>query len=145
MQLDINQLLVRNPQIFKDDTLIVYPPVDRGLAQEIKSLSCQLQNNDSRNHEFYQQQGLNSDFGLPGDCSADNKPHNILFYWPKSKPFALSTLHWLASQIDAPTDIWVLAANDAGGKSLNNPLSSVADQVNKTDVARKCSLWFGKL
>jgi len=145
MQLDINQLLVRNPQIIKDNTLIVYPPVDRTLAKELKSGNCALQSNDSRNHDFYQQQGLTSYFGLPEDFNTTNKPGNILLYWPKSKPFALSTLHWLASQIDAPTDIWVLAANDAGGKSLNKPLSTVADQVSKVDMARKCSLWFGKL
>jgi len=145
MQLDINQLLVRNPQIIKDNTLVVYPPVDRTLAKELKSGSCTLQSNDSRNYDFYQQQGLTSYFGLPEDFNTTNKPDNILLYWPKSKPFALSTLHWLANQIDAPTDIWVLAANDAGGKSLNKPLSTVADQVSKVDMARKCSLWFGKL
>lgn len=145
MQLDINQLLVRNPHVITDDSLIVYPPIDRGLAQTLSPLNSQLQCNDSRNHDFYQQQGLNSAFGLPGDFSADNNLRNILLYWPKAKPFALSTLHWLRSQIDEAVDIWVLAANDAGGKSLNKPLSSVAAQVNKVDMARKCSLWHGKL
>jgi 16S rRNA (guanine1207-N2)-methyltransferase len=139
--LPINQLLLRNPEIINEQLLIVNPPLDQGLLQLVKPQSCQLINFDARIHQASEKHGIPSEFGLPSQ-------HNFsaaLVYWPKSKAFGHSLLRWLASQIQHPTNIYLLAANDAGGRSLDNAVKEFGDEIIKLDVARKCSLWSFKL
>lgn len=135
--LPINQLLLRNPEIINEQLLVVNPPQDSGLFQSIKSHNSQVINFDARIHSTCQQLGLRTEFGLPGQHSFQS----ALLYWPKSKTFAHSLLRWIASQIQQPTTVYLLAANDAGGKSLNNAVKDFGDEIIKLDVARKCSLW----
>lgn len=135
--LPINQLLLRNPEVINDQLIMVNPPLDQGLFQLVKPHNCQLINFDSRIHQACEKQQLRSEFGLPSQ-------HNFssaLLYWPKSKAFGHSLLRWLASQIEQPTTVFLLAANDAGGKSLNNAVKAFGEEIVKVDVARKCSLW----
>lgn len=139
--LPINQLLLRNPEVINDKLIVVNPPQDQGLFQLLKPSNCQLINFDSRIHLLCKKQGLRSEFGLPSQHSFDS----ALLYWPKSKAFAHSLLRWLASQIQQPTTVFLLAANDAGGKSLNNAVKPFGEEIVKLDVARKCSLWSFKL
>jgi 16S rRNA (guanine1207-N2)-methyltransferase len=139
--LPINQLLLRNPEIINDQLLVVNAPNDQGLFQLIKPHNSQLINFDMRIHQACEKHSLRSEFGLPSQHSFES----ALFYWPKAKPFAHSLLRWLASQIKQPTTVFLLAANDAGGKSLNNALKDFGEEITKLDVARKCSLWSFKL
>lgn len=135
--LPINQLLLRNPEIINEQLLVVNPPQDQGLFQLIKPHNSQLINFDARIHQGCIKLGLRSEFGLPTAHSFES----ALLYWPKSKSFAGSLLRWLASQIKQPQKVFLLAANDAGGKSLNNALKPFGEEITKLDVARKCSLW----
>ncbi|HCM05333.1 MAG TPA: hypothetical protein DIC30_04915 [Oceanospirillales bacterium] len=135
--LPINQLLLRNPEIINEQLLVVNPPQDQGLFQLIKPHNSQLINFDARIHQGCTKLGLRSEFGLPTEHSFES----ALLYWPKSKSFASSLLRWLASQIKQPQKVFLLAANDAGGKSLNNALKPFGEEITKLDVARKCSLW----
>jgi 16S rRNA (guanine1207-N2)-methyltransferase len=139
--LPINQLLLRNPEIINEQLLIVNPPLDQGLLQLVKPQNCQLINFDARIHQASEKHGIPSEFGLPSqhDFSA------ALVYWPKSKAFGHSLLRWLASQTQQPTTIYLLAANDTGGRSLDNAVKEFGDEIIKLDVARKCSLWSFKL
>ena len=139
--LPINQLLLRNPEIINEQLLVVNPPQDSGLFQLIKSHNSQLINFDSRIHLACEKLGLRSEFGLPSQHSFQS----ALLYWPKSKAFGHSLLRWIASQIQQPTTVYLLAANDAGGKSLNNAVKDFGEEIIKLDVARKCSLWSFKL
>lgn len=139
--LPINQLLLRNPEVINDQLLIVNPPLDQGLLQLVKPHNCQLINFDARIHQACEKQALRSEFGLPTQHAFSS----ALLYWPKSKAFGHSLLRWLASQIKQPTTVYLLAANDAGGKSLNNAVKDFGDNIVKQDVARKCSLWSFKL
>lgn len=139
--LPINQLLLRNPEIINEQLLVVNPPQDSGLFQLIKSHNSQLINFDSRIHLTCEKLGLRSEFGLPSQHSFQS----ALLYWPKSKAFGHSLLRWIASQIQQPTTVYLLAANDAGGKSLNNAVKDFGEEIIKLDVARKCSLWSFKL
>ncbi len=139
--LPINQLLLRNPDIINEQLLIINPPQDAALLQMVKPHKCQLVNFDARIHIASEKQGVRSEFGLPGQHDFDS----ALLYWPKSKAFGHSLLRWLAGQIDRPTQVYLLAANDAGGKSLNNAVKSFGEDITKVDVARKCSLWSFKL
>jgi len=139
--LPINQLLLRNPEIINDQLLVVNAPKDQGLFQLIKPHNCQLINFDVRIHQACEKLSLRSEFGLPSQHSFES----ALLYWPKSKAFAHSLLRWIASQITKPVSIYLLAANDAGGKSLNNSVKDFGDDIVKVDVARKCSLWSFKL
>ncbi len=139
--LPINQLLLRNPDIINEQLIVVNAPQDPALFQQLKTNNCQLINFDSRIHQFCEKLELRSEHLLPTQHSFDS----ALLYWPKSKAFAHSLLRWLASQIKQPTTVYFLAANDAGGKSLNNAISAFGDDVAKMDVARKCSLWSFKL
>ena len=139
--LPINQLLLRNPEVINDQLIIVNAPQDPGLFQLLKPNNCQLINFDSRIHQLCEKQGLRSEYGLPSQHSFES----ALLYWPKSKAFAHSLLRWLASQIKQPTTVFLLAANDAGGKSLNNSVKPFGEEITKLDVARKCSLWSFKL
>ena len=139
--LPINQLLLRNPEVINDQLIVVNAPQDQGLLQLLKPSNCQLINFDSRIHQQSEKQGLRSEFGLPSQHNFES----ALLYWPKSKAFANSLLRWLASQIKQPTTVFLLAANDAGGKSLNNAVKPFGEDIVKLDVARKCSLWSFKL
>ncbi len=139
--LPINQLLLRNPEVINDQLLMVNPPLDQGLFQLLKPHDCQLINFDARIHQASQKQGLRSEFGIPNQHNFES----ALLYWPKSKAFAHSLLRWIASQITQPISVYLLAANDAGGKSLNNAVKDFGDEIVKIDVARKCSLWSFKL
>lgn len=139
--LPINQLLLRNPEVINDQLIVVNAPQDQGLFQLLKPSNCQLINFDSRIHLLCKKQDLRSEFGLPSQHNFDS----ALLYWPKSKAFAHSLLRWLASQIKQPTTVFLLAANDAGGKSLNNAVKPFGEEIVKLDVARKCSLWSFKL
>lgn len=139
--LPINQLLLRNPEVINDQLLIVNPPQDQGLFQLVKPHNCQLINFDARIHQTCDKQGLRSEFGLP----TQHVFSAALLYWPKSKAFGHSLLRWLSSQIQQPTTVYLLAANDAGGKSLNNAVKPFGEEITKLDVARKCSLWSFKL
>lgn len=139
--LPINQLLLRNPEIINSRLLVVNPPQDQGLFQLIKPHNIRVINFDARIHQTCEKQGLQSEFGLPSQHSFET----ALMYWPKSKAFGHSLLRWLASQIKQPLTVYLLAANDAGGKSLNNAVKEFGDDITKVDVARKCSLWSFKL
>ena len=139
--LPINQLLLRNPEIINDQLLVVNPPQDNGLWQLLKPHNNQLINFDARIHHACEKAKLRSEFGLPGH----HQFATALLYWPKSKAFGHSLLRWLASQIKQPITVYLLAANDAGGKSLNNAVKDFGDDINKIDMARKCSLWAFKL
>ncbi len=139
--LPINQLLLRNPEVINDQLIVVNAPQDPGFLKLVKPNNCQLINFDSRIHQACEKQGLRSEFGLPSQHSFES----ALLYWPKSKAFAHSLLRWLASQVKQPTTVFLLAANDAGGKSLNNALKPFGEEITKLDVARKCSLWSFKL
>ena len=135
--LPINQLLLRNPEIINEQLMVVNPPQDSGLFQLIKPHNSQIINFDARIHLTCEKQGLRSEFGLPSQHSFQS----ALLYWPKSKAFGHSLLRWIASQIQQPTTVYLLAANDAGGKSLNNAVKDFGEEIIKLDVARKCSLW----
>lgn len=135
--LPINQLLLRNPDIINEQLIVINPPQDSGLFQLLKADNCQLINFDARIHQICQKQELRSEFAVPGNHDFNS----ALLYWPKSKAFAHSLLRWLAGQIEKPTTIYLLAANDAGGKSLNNAVKDFGEEITKIDVARKCSLW----
>ena len=139
--LPINQLLLRNPEIINSQLMVVNPPQDQGLFQLIKPQNLQVINFDARIHQACEKQGLQSEFGLPSQHSFET----ALVYWPKSKAFGHSLLRWLGSQIKQPLTVYLLAANDAGGKSLNNAVKDFGDDITKVDVARKCSLWSFKL
>lgn len=139
--LPINQLLLRNPEVINDQLILVNPPLDQGLFQLVKPHNCQLINFDSRIHLASEKLGLRSEFGVPSEHTFSS----ALLYWPKSKAFGHSLLRWLSSQIQQPTTVYLLAANDAGGKSLNNAVKPFGEEINKIDVARKCSLWSFKL
>mgnify|MGYP002700125427 CR=1 FL=1 len=139
--LPINQLLLRNPEIINDQLLVVNPPQDQGLFQLLKPHNNQLINFDARIHQACEKQGVRSEFGVP----SQHEFQTALVYWPKSKAFGHSLLRWLAGQITQPTSVYLLAANDAGGKSLNNAVKPFGEEINKLDVARKCSLWTFKL
>jgi len=139
--LPINQLLLRNPEIINDQLLIVNPPMDHGLFQLVKPHNIQLVNFDSRIHAAAEKYALRSEFGVP----SEHEFSAAVVYWPKSKAFGHSLLRWLASQIKQPTTVYLLAANDAGGRSLNNAVKDFGDDIVKVDVARKCSLWSFKL
>ena len=143
MQYAINQLLIRNPDMLAGNSLVMYPPADSGLVPLFNTAQCKLHNNDWRSHKLYEKAGIDSSIALPRH--SDEQTDNIILYWPKSKVFGASTLNWLASGIQKPTQLWVLAANDAGGKSLGKPLEQQATDVTKHDLARKCSLWSGLL
>jgi len=139
--LPINQLLLRNPEIINDQLLVVNPPQDTGLFQLLKPHDNQLINFDARIHQACEKYKLRSEFGLP----TEHEFETALVYWPKSKAFGHSLLRWIGSQIKQPITVYLLAANDAGGKSLNNTVKDFGEDITKMDVARKCSLWSFKL
>ena len=140
MQLAINQLLDRNPQAIPEQGLIVNAPADHDAIRAYSRKRCAMHHFDHRLYEFFHHAAPQHSSGIEG-VSAPTVQNGVLLYWPKSKPFAASILQWLASCIREPVSLWVLAANEAGGKSLSTPLKLYGQCISKTDVARKCTLW----
>lgn len=135
---DINHLLERNPDLLADNPLIINPVCNQTLIRTIGNHSCHIHTTDYRTKHFFEKSGSSVTFGLPESI---NDRDSVIFYWPKSKAFGEALLRWIASCISKPTTLWAIAANDAGGKSLKRPLTAVAEDVCKADMARKCSLW----
>lgn len=80
---------------------------------------------------------LTCHYSVPtADWFCETQP--TLFIWTKTKALAQAVLELAANRC---RQIWVLGANNAGGRSIGNSVESLCQQVIKQDSARKCSLW----
>ncbi|WP_051219610.1 class I SAM-dependent methyltransferase [Oceanobacter kriegii] len=139
------QLLCRHEDLHTDRTLVISAEanLDPDWVQLARDTGVSLQ---SWNWTTYQnaKRQLGEDkvsFGVPDNELPDNTERVILL-WPKSKVLAQALVEQLAKTPDHRylPELWIVGANDAGGKSINNALKSLAD-CEKQDSARRCSLW----
>lgn len=84
--------------------------------------------------------GANSHFGVPGTVLATSLPAtpDIVLLWPKSRQLGLTLISVLSQSANR---VWIIGANDSGGKSIGNACKKIGVTANKVDAARHCSMW----
>jgi len=81
-------------------------------------------------------------FAVPQQHIREQQPQRIILLWPKAKMLALNLVELIASQLPADnTEVYVVGANDAGGKSIGKACQPFTQHNEKLDSARRCSLW----
>ena len=75
-------------------------------------------------------------FGLPTTDQLQDR--TVILLWPKAKPFAQALIQLIATTAKR---CYVVAANDAGGKSIGSACKEFSSSTTKLDSARHCSLW----
>ncbi|WP_221801012.1 class I SAM-dependent methyltransferase [Oceanobacter mangrovi] len=139
------QLLLRHPELFTANTLVLTAEADfepqwltlvRQQGSKIHSWdwACARQAKLALAAEQVT-------FGVPATELPDNT-ERVILVWPKSKVLATALVQLLAR---TPAhrylpELWVVGANDTGGKSIGNALKALAD-CEKQDTARHCSFW----
>ena len=136
------ELLCRHPGLFGESPLVV------GTGANMPSEWIQLmRQHDGRlctwdwmTHTQAQAAGVNSQFGIPGLDATQfpEPPATAILLWPKSKELALLMTRYLSSLVQR---LWIVGANDAGGKSIGNACKRLDIPTSKVDAARHCSLW----
>ncbi|MDF1764685.1 MAG: class I SAM-dependent methyltransferase [Oleibacter sp.] len=72
----------------------------------------------------------------------NTEANTVILLWPKSKVFGQALIQLLSQQ---HSQCYVIAANDAGGKSIQSATKELVSGCKKIDSARRCSLWFLQL
>ena len=133
------ELLLRHPQLLNADTLLLSAQgslpatwLSHFKASQAKLLSWDWLTVLAHGGESEQVQ-----FALPQPAQLVHAKRIVLF-WPKSKPLALALLQLIAT---SQAELWVIGANDTGGKSIGKTAVALVSASHKIDSARHCSLW----
>lgn len=136
--LPINHLIDRHDHLLSAKNLWLNPVRDPSLAASMNEQQIMLCN-DWPAYQVLQGSPAQTHFGLDHPVAHD-KFEQVIFYWPKSKVYGQFLLAYL--QIFAANKtVYVLAENDGGGKSLNKQLKDYGSDIEKIDIARRCTLW----
>ncbi|MFK4750846.1 methyltransferase [Oceanobacter antarcticus] len=139
------QLLTRHPDLLTATTLILTSESDTDpeWLNMVRSAGCRLQTWDWRCY-LAMSAALGEDkvtFAIPEAELPDNT-ERVVIVWPKAKQLAIALVQML-TRVPAHRhlpEVWLVGANDSGGKSINNAIKHLADPL-KHDSARHCSLW----
>lgn len=134
------ELLCRHPHLFNQGMAIigtgaVLPP---DWVQLMRQHQTRFLTWDWMTHRQAQLLHINSQFGTPLFDSTETDIHTAIVLWPKSKDLGLLLVQQWISRAHR---LWIVGANDAGGKSIGNACKRIGVQCSKEDAARHCSLW----
>lgn len=135
------ELLCRHPQLFDATCLVIGTgaAMPAEWVQIMRNGQTRFQTWDWMTHRHACSVHLDSHFGVPG---LEEEPmatvRTAILIWPKSKELGLLLSRYLAQQVD---QLWIVGANDAGGKSIGNACKRIDIRCHKFDAARHCSLW----
>ena len=137
---NVYELLLRHPALLTDRTTLIGAASD--IPGEFRTLArahrLNIQTWDLLTANAWRSFSDDSQvhFGMPDpDALRDRQ---VIMLWPKAKDFARALLQMLSAVTD---HCHIVAANDAGGKSINSAVKGLATDCTKTDSARHCSLW----
>ncbi|GGY48303.1 ribosomal RNA small subunit methyltransferase C [Bacterioplanes sanyensis] len=135
------QLLLRHDSWQRQDALIVcgHQSVEPEFAAILREHNVPLLSWDLPTQQRFQQQHVDARHAIPDPSQL--QAHTLILMWPKSKALATALLHCLAAMAVPAQQVFAVAANDAGGKSIGSCASKAGHSAEKIDSARRCSLW----
>lgn len=137
----VYELLLRQPELLQQALILGNgKDLPAGWVQQLQQHNSRIITWDWQT--FLQYQALSDkqkQFALPQQLqSADWQPQRVILLWPKAKQLATSLVQLIGSQF---SECYAVAANDAGGKSIAKACAAWCEHSEKTDSARRCSLW----
>jgi len=138
---NVYDALLRHPLLLTAKTTIVgaESEVNEAWAEFVKEHGVCLQTWDLLTANAWREAGISDKqitYGMPEGSSMEGRV--VIVIWPKAKDFARSLISMISQTC---SHCYVVAANDAGGKSVNSALKAQVSTCNKLDSARHCSLW----
>ena len=137
---NVYELLLRHPTLFTANTTILGSEArfPAGWVDLLKQEHVHVATPDLQTAEAYQT-ALPADrvqFGVPDIAAMSGR--KVILLWPKAKAAGQALVSMLGHVTDS---CYIVAANDAGGKSIGNAVKPFAESSTKIDSARHCSLW----
>lgn len=137
---NVYELLLRHPTLFTANTTILGSEAcfPAGWLDLLKQEQVHIATSDLQTAEAYQT-SLPADrlhFGVPDIASMSGR--TVIVLWPKAKIAGQALVSMLGTVADS---CYIVAANDAGGKSIGNAVKPFTESSTKIDSARRCSLW----
>ncbi|MBN57770.1 class I SAM-dependent methyltransferase [Thalassolituus sp.] len=137
---NVYELLQRHPMLLTANTTIIGSEahLPAGWAEHAAEHKVQVITADWLTAQAYQADKETPlvQFGVPDVAGLAGRL--VIVLWPKAKAAGQALVSMLSQQVD---NCYVVAANDAGGKSIGNALKDFASESTKMDSARHCSLW----
>ncbi len=137
---NVYELLQRHPMLLTANTTIIGSEsrLPAGWAEHVQEHNVQVMTADWLTARAYQakEESEHVQFGVPDVSELAGRL--VIVLWPKAKAAGQALISMLSQQLDS---CYVVAANDAGGKSIGNALKDHASESSKMDSARHCSLW----
>ena len=136
----VYELLQRHPHLLEDALIIgngdTFPA---GWQTLLRDNNSQVLTWDWQTWQAYSELAPEKkEFAIPQAQVEAFRDKTIILLWPKAKALALSLIELIASQA---SECYAVAANDAGGKSIAKACQDLTVSSEKTDSARRCSLW----
>ncbi|MEK9711241.1 MAG: class I SAM-dependent methyltransferase [Thalassolituus sp.] len=142
---NVYELLLRHPQLLDRNTTIIgsEAQLPAGWGAQAQASGVQLLSPDFLTANAWKQAGVTGDnisFAVPETQAITSR--RVILLWPKAREAGQALVDMLG---DAPSECFIVGANDAGGKSINNAVKKQVESVTKIDSARHCCLWQVKL
>lgn len=136
------ELLCRHPHLFSPQLLVVglgdQQPAE--WSQAMKQHQCYFLSWDWMTHQAAcASLGEHSHFGVPqSSLNVLESAQDRVLLWPKSRQLGVILIQILRR---SARSLWVIGANDSGGKSIGNACKKIGISATKVDSARHCSMW----
>ena len=137
---NVYDALLRHPMLLTSNTTILgnEAQLSGPWLEHVKTHNIKISTTDWLTAQAYREHISDDDIAFgPTDVST-LKDKVVILLWPKSKVEGLTLLTMLAS---VATSCYVVAANDAGGKSIKSATKEIANDCTKIDSARHCGFW----
>ena len=136
-------LLCRHPNLFSQQLLVVGMGDNQPAEwlHAMKAHQCSFMTWDWMTHQAATQQlGEHCHFGVPeyNRLPQQSAQQDRVLLWPKSRQLGLILTQILRH---SARSLWIIGANDNGGKSIGNACKKIGLSATKTDSARHCSMW----
>lgn len=138
----VYELLLRHPDLLTDATIVGNgSELPANWLAKLRECNSRVLTWDWQTYLAYHSvEEDHKTFAMPHNQLANSK--NVILLWPKSKLLAQQLVTVIASQT---SQCYIAGANDAGGKSIGKACAEIAEESEKLDSARRCSLWHMKL
>ena len=136
---EVYELLLRHPHLLNEKTLIIgaEASLPSGWLGQLQESGCTLNSWDLPTTQACAALGDKSVYGLPQPEQLQGFD-TVILLWPKAKQLGLTLVSLIAASHNG---CYVAGANDSGGKSIGKACKDLAEDTEKVDSARHCSLW----
>lgn len=137
---NVYDALLRHPTLLTANTTILGNEAQLSVPwlAHVKAHDIKISTTDWLTAQSYRGQIDDSHITFGPTDVSKLKDHVVILLWPKSKVEGQTLLTMLAS---VASRCYVVAANDAGGKSINSACKEITSECVKIDSARHCSFW----